>query len=867
MPTLHRLLKPLSILIFLISILGTPVFAYPVSVTINVTFSALPGQPDPFGLAGSTGVITTALETDSGNSGSYPATASVSIGPITINNQTGTVAISASGQISATFGDGMGNSFSANLTIPPLASASALSFGSASFSAPASSTSYMLGASSGTVGITGNINAVGLTAGPLSGISATAMANGTPPADGQISVGSNSGTSYAYTATVSPASATWLTLTGATGTAPASGSATVSAHFSTALAPGPYTASVLVNTGSGTAGAIIIPVTYTVSASTTPPPVISGLSPSSAAAGGAAFALTVNGSGFVSTSAVYWNTTALPTTFVSATQLSVTVPAGLIATAGTASVTVVNPGNLTSSASTFTINSGGPPPTVTSLNPPSATATGPAFTLTVNGTGFVSGALVAWNSTTLTTTFVSATQLTAAVPANLISAAGIASVVVTNPGGTSSAATTFTISPAAPVITSLSPTSAAAGGPAFTLTVNGTGYLSGATVDWNGTALPTTLVSATQLTAAVTASLISTPGSATITVVNPGGTPSSASAFPINAAGPVITSLTPTSAVATGPAFTLCANGSSFVSGATLDWNGAALTTTTESTTQVCASVPANLIAAKGSASITVVNPGGATSNVFTLPINLPVPTITTGGVVPIFSSVPTIQAGSWISIYGTSLADNIYTWSGNFPTSLGGDTVTINGKAAYLWFVSPTQLNVQAPDDTTTGSVDVVVNTPYGPANSTVTLAPVAPSFNLFDSSKYVAGVIPTADGSGAYQGGTYDLLGPSGFFSFSTRPVKVGESVELYGVGFGPTTPPVPAGQVYSGPGAQTPAGAVTITIGGMPATVTFSGITEAGSYQINVVIPATGSGDQLVQASVGGATTQSNVYITVQ
>ena len=861
MPTLHRNLKPLSILIFLISILGTPLFAYPVSITINVDFSTLPGQPDPFNLAGSSGVITTSIETSSGSPASYPATANVAIGPLVINNQPGTVSISANGQISATFG-ASGNSFSANLTIPPLASLSALSFGSASFSAPASSTSYTIGSFSGTVGITGTINAVGLTAAPLSGISATAMANGAAPADGQISVGSNSGTNYAYTASVSPVSATWLTLTGATGTTPA----TVAAHFSTALAPGVYSASVLVNTGSGTAGAIAIPVTYTVSGSATPPPVISVLSPSSAAAGGAAFLMTIYGSGFVSTSAVYWNTSALPTTFGSATQLTIMIPATLIATAGSASVTVVNPGSVTSNASTFTISSGGPPPTITTLNPPSATATGSAFTLTVNGTGFVSGAVVQWNSTTLTTTFVSATQLTAAVSANLISAAGIASVVVTNPSGASSAATTFTISPAAPVITSLSPTSAAAAGPAFTLTVNGTGFLSGATVDWNGTALPTTLVSATQLTAAVTASLIAAPGSVTITVVNPGGTASSASTFPITAAGPVITSLTPTSAVATGPAFTLCANGSSFVSGATLDWNGAALTTTTESTTQVCATVPASLIAAKGSASITVVNPGGATSNAITLPINLPVPTITPSGVVPIYSSVPTIQAGSWISIYGTSLADNTYTWNGEFPTSLGGDTVTINGKPAYLWYVSATQLNVQAPDDTTTGPVDVVVNTPYGPANSTVTLAAQEPSFSLFNG-KYAAGVIPTPNGSGAYGGGTYDLLGPSGAFSYNTRPVKAGEALELYGVGFGPTTPSVPAGQAYSGPGAPTPAGAVTVTIGGMPATVTFSGITEAGTYQINVVVPATGSGDQLLSASVGGTSTPSNVYITVQ
>jgi uncharacterized protein (TIGR03437 family) len=172
----------------------------------------------------------------------------------------------------------------------------------------------------------------------------------------------------------------------------------------------------------------------------------------------------------------------------------------------------------------------------------------------------------------------------------------------------------------------------------------------------------------------------------------------------------------------------------------------------------------------------------------------------------------------------------------------------------------------VQAPDDTTTGTVDVVVNTPYGPANSTVTLAAQAPSFSLFNG-KYAAGVIPTPNGSGAYGGGTYDLLGPSGSFSFNTRPIKAGEGLELYGVGFGPTNPPVPAGEAYGGPGAATPPGAVTVTIGGMPAAVTFSGITEAGTYQINVVVPGIGGGDQLLRASVGGSSTPSNVYITVQ
>ena len=101
--------------------------------------------------------------------------------------------------------------------------------------------------------------------------------------------------------------------------------------------------------------------------------------------------------------------------------------------------------------------------------------------------------------------------------------------------------------------------------------------------------------------------------------------------------------------------------------------------------------------------------------------------------------------------------------------------------------------------------------------------------------------GVILTPDGSGAYGGGTYDLVGPTGGFSFNTRPVKPGEVIELFGVGFGPTNPAVPAGQLYTGQGAPT-VNPVTITIGGVPAIVSFAGITEAGLYQFNLTIPRT-------------------------
>jgi sugar lactone lactonase YvrE len=188
-------------------------------------------------------------------------------------------------------------------------------------------------------------------------------------------------------------------------------------------------------------------------------PAISGLSPSSATAGGATFTLTISGTNFLSGATVTWNGTALTTTFVSASQVTAAVPGSLIATTGTASVTVTTAGG-TSAGATFTIN---PPPTITTLSPNSATAGGAAFTLTVNGTGFVSGAVVNWNRTALSTSYVSATQLTAGVPASLIASAGSASVTVTTTGGTSAGAT-FTINPSAPSVPTLvSPANGATG--------------------------------------------------------------------------------------------------------------------------------------------------------------------------------------------------------------------------------------------------------------------------------------------------------------------------------------------------------------------------------------------------------------------
>ena len=273
-------------------------------------------------------------------------------------------------------------------------------------------------------------------------------------------------------------------------------------------------------------------------------------------------------------------------------------------------------------------------------------------------------------------------------------------------------------------------------------------------------------------------------------------------------------------------------------------------------------------MATSTSGSSLYVSGTGATETIRLLtPTSPSAPSITPGGIVPVYSSANTIQPGSWISIYGSNLATGTATWSGNFPTLLGGTTVNINNKPAYLWFVSPTQINLQAPDDTATGIANVVVTTSNGTAASTVTLAPFGPSFSVLDG-KHVAGIILRSDGSGAYGGGTYDIVGPTGTsLGYKTVAAKAGDSLVLFGVGFGPTSPTVPAGQAYSGSAATT--NSVQLLVNNIPIAPAFSGITSAGLYQMNVVpVPAgLGVGDVPLVATVGGVKTPLGVVLSLQ
>ncbi len=221
----------------------------------------------------------------------------------------------------------------------------------------------------------------------------------------------------------------------------------------------------------------------------------------------------------------------------------------------------------------------------------------------------------------------------------------------------------------------------------------------------------------------------------------------------------------------------------------------------------------------------------------------------------------PNIESGSWVAIYGTNLSSVSTDWSGQInggklPVKVGGVSVTIGGVPASVYYVSPSQLNVQAPD-ATAGAVPVVVT------NNGVASAPVmaqlqtfAPAFFQWGPTKYA---VMTRYPDNAY------LSGPSAGAPFVSA--KPGDIAILWATGFGPTNPTQAAGVIVSG--APQPSSPVVLTVDGILTPLIGAALSPglAGVYQISFQIPASvRAGDVLVKASVGGAFTPDNVYLYI-
>src|SRR5262249_2828301 len=222
-------------------------------------------------------------------------------------------------------------------------------------------------------------------------------------------------------------------------------------------------------------------------------PTLTGISPASAIAGSGQLTPPVTGTNFTNNSVAQVNGASRSTTFVSSTQLTATLTASDLGSAGLLAITVTNASTgSTSSPLTFTVNN--PAPSLTSISPNTALAGGAAFTLTANGSNFVNGSVVQINGSSRPTTFVSTAQLNAAIPASDIASTGTLSITVVNstPGGGSSPVLSLTVNAPVPALTSISPNTVVAGGGAFTLTANGSNFLNGPVVQVNGSNRTTT---------------------------------------------------------------------------------------------------------------------------------------------------------------------------------------------------------------------------------------------------------------------------------------------------------------------------------------------------------------------------------------
>ncbi len=222
----------------------------------------------------------------------------------------------------------------------------------------------------------------------------------------------------------------------------------------------------------------------------------------------------------------------------------------------------------------------------------------------------------------------------------------------------------------------------------------------------------------------------------------------------------------------------------------------------------------------------------------------------------------PVISANMWVEIIGTNLgpAGDTRIWggadfvNGQMPTQLDGVSVTVNGKSAFVYYISPTQINILTPPDLISGPVEVVVtNNGAASASFTAQASIITPTFFVFGAGPYVAAL--HAD---------YTFVGPTTLYPGTTTPAQPGEIISVYANGFGMTTDPVTSGSpTQSGVLSPPP----VVRIGGIPAQVVYAGLIAPGQFQFNIMIPAsTPNGDQSIEATYNGQTTQSGTLVTV-
>ena len=353
-------------------------------------------------------------------------------------------------------------------------------------------------------------------------------------------------------------------------------------------------------------------------------PVITSIAPDTVPPGGPDVVITVAGVLFAQGAVVNFDGVPLITTFINSTTLQATVPAALVATAGTSMVTVTNgtPGGGVSGPLPFTIDN--PIPILISAAPAFGCLDGGDLLVTLFGGNFNPNSVARLGAVALAGTLVDPETLTVVIPANSLAVDSPfgGTVTVTNSStGSDSEPLAFPVN--GPALTGVSPTTFNVGGGSSTLMLSGTCLVSGATGVWDGGSLPTTFAAGT-LTSTVASGLVSAVGSADVSVLNPSGATSATSAVHILG----LVSVDPDEVNAGSTNRTVTVTGGGFVPGSTVLIGGSAVATTFGSATSLSAKVSASALATPGALTVRVRNPDGVTSNGLNLVVG-PVPVIT----------------------------------------------------------------------------------------------------------------------------------------------------------------------------------------------------------------------------------------------
>ena len=638
-------------------------------------------------------------------------------------------------------------------------------------------------------------------------------------------------------------------------------SLTVNVSISGSATPGTRTITVTNGDGStATSGSI-----FTVNAA----PTVTAVSPTSRGEGATAQNLTVTGTGFQSGATTTFSGTGITvnsTTFVNATTLTVNVTIAGGATVGTSTITVTNPdaGSATS-GSIFTVNAA---PTVTAVSPTSRDAGAVSQSLTVTGTGFVSGATTSFSGSNITvnsTTFVNATTLTVNISISSGALVGTRAITVTNPdAGNGTSGSIFTVN-AAPTVTAVSPTSRDAGAVNQNLTITGTNFITGATVAFstNGiTVNSTTFNSATSLSVNISIASGATVGTRTITVTNgDGSVVTSGSIFTVNAA-PTVTAVSPSSRAQGTSNQSLTVTGTNFITGATATFSATGITvnsTTFVNATSLTVNVTVASNAATGAGTISVLNGDGSTATSGSIFTVNPPPTATSvspssldqGAISQALTLTGTgFESGATVLATGSGVTVNSTAFVNSTTLTV---TVSVNGGAT----IASSGFSVTNPDagTVTSGAIFSVTAAPTVTAVSPTSRGAGAVSQNL------------TVTGTGFVTGtslatvfsGTNITVNSTTYVSSTSLTVNISIAA---GAAIGTRT-----FTVTNGDRSTATSGSI-FTVNVAPTVTGVSPNTEAQSVTVSVTVTGTGfvAGASLATVFSGtGVTVNSTTYVS--